>query len=163
PSTGWGTEDEVLDPYHSTNAFYDALVRVPDYREIDVTVAAQTVQRSAYPDAYADHEADARVLASALTGNSRAAFSCTIEGNPEPSSAEPGPNGLTPRADTVRMDLEAAFGQQSLGGFEPRGVDSGHMSGSTHYSGRAVDVFFRPVNDENKRRGWAMAHYLVAQ
>ena len=37
------------------------------------------------------------------------------------------------------------------------------MSGSTHYSGRAVDVFFRPVDEENKRRGWAVAHYLVAQ
>ena len=163
PSMGWGTEDEVMDPVHATNVFYDALVKVEGYRELDITVAAQKVQRSAYPDAYADHEEDARVLASALTGNSPEAFSCTTEGNPGSSSTEAEPNGLTPRADTVRRDLEAAFGPQSLGGFEPRGVDSGHMSGSTHYSGRAVDIFFRPINEDNRRRGWAMAHYLVAQ
>ena len=39
-----------------------------------ITEAAQQVQRSAFPEAYADHEADARVLASALTGNSPRAF-----------------------------------------------------------------------------------------
>lgn len=163
PSQGWGTDEEVLDPYHATNAFYDALVKVPDYRRLDVTVAAQKVQRSAYPDAYADHEDDARVLASALTGNSRAAFHCVTEGNPETASSELKKNGLTPRADEARRDLLAAFGEQSLGGFEPRGVNSGHMSGSTHYEGRAVDIFYRPINAQNKRRGWAMAHYLVAQ
>lgn len=163
PSMGWGTEEQVQDPVHATNAFYDALVEVDGYRDLDVTVAAQRVQRSAFPDAYADHEEDARVLASALRGHSRAAFTCTIDGENRPGSDDLQPNGLVERADAVRLDLEAAFGPQSLGGFEPRGVDSGHMSGSTHYSGRAVDVFFRPVNAENKRRGWTMAHYLVAQ
>ncbi len=163
PSTGWGTEEEVLDPFHSTNAFYDALVKVPDYRKLDVTVAAQRVQRSAYPEAYADHEEDARVLASALSGNSRGSFHCITEGNPDTTSPDLEENGLTERADGVRRDLLAAFGDQALGGFEPRGVDSGHMSGSTHYEGRAVDIFYRPINAQNKRRGWAMAHYLVAQ
>lgn len=163
PSMGWGTEEQVMDPVHATHAFYDALVRVDGYRDLDVTVAAQEVQRSAFPDAYADHEADARVLASALRGHSRAAFHCTTSGEAGATSPDPLPNGLTERADVVRQEIEGVFGRQSLGGFEPRGVTSGHMSGSTHYSGRAVDVFFRPVNDENKRRGWAMAHYLVAQ
>ena len=32
-----------------------------------------------------------------------------------------------------------------LGGFDPDGVSSGHVEGSTHYEGRAIDVFFRPV------------------
>ena len=36
------------------------------------------------------------------------------------------------------------------------------MEGSAHYDGRAVDVFFRPVDDANLRRGWAVAQYLVA-
>lgn len=162
PSMGWGSEEEVMDPVYSINAFYDALVKVDGYRDMEVTVAAQKVQRSAFPDAYADHEADARVLASALRGHSRAAFHCTIDGNPGTASPDLKPNGLTERADVVREELVSVFGAQSLGGFEPRGVSSGHMKGSAHYSGRAVDIFFRPVNDENKRRGWAMAHYLVA-
>ena len=78
PSQGWGTAAEVQDPTYATNAFYDALVQITDYRELPVTEAAQAVQRSAFPGAYADHEADARVLASALSGNSPAAFSCEL-------------------------------------------------------------------------------------
>ena len=62
--------EEILDPVYATNAFYDALVEVDGYENMEITVAAQQVQRSAFPEAYADHEADARVLASALTGNS---------------------------------------------------------------------------------------------
>ena len=34
--------------------------------------------------------------------------------------------------------------------------------GSAHYEGRAIDVFFRPINADNRKRGWAMASYLVA-
>ena len=64
---------------YSINAFYDALERVDGYQALQVTEAAQQVQRSGFPDAYADHEADARVLASALTGYSRAAFWCTVD------------------------------------------------------------------------------------
>ena len=52
---------------HATNAFYDALVEIEGYRDLPITEAAQAVQRSAFPVAYADHEDDARALASALT------------------------------------------------------------------------------------------------
>ena len=162
PSTGWGTQEQVLDPVHSTNAFYDALVKVNGYREMEVTEAAQKVQRSAFPDAYADHESDARVLASALTGQTPEGFTCTVSAGAKTLDEPLLAKGLTPRADAVLSDVEAAFGRQSVGGFEPRGVASGHMDGSAHYSGRAVDFFFRPVNEANNRRGWALAHYLVA-
>jgi hypothetical protein len=63
----------------------------------------------------------------------------------------------------VRRDLERAFGRLSLGGFEAGGVSSGHMKGSAHYDGRAIDVFVRPMNEANNRHGWAIAQYLVAQ
>ena len=33
---------------------------------------------------------------------------------------------------------------------------------STHNDGRAIDVFFQPVSEENRRRGWILAHWLVA-
>ena len=36
------------------------------------------------------------------------------------------------------------------------------MEGSAHYEGRAIDVFVRPINAENRKRGWAIASYLVA-
>lgn len=70
--------------------------------------------------------------------------------------------GLTPRAEQLRTAMADAFGDQSLGGFEPGGVDQGHGGESTHYDGRAVDVFFRPVTEDNRRSGWMLAHWLVA-
>jgi hypothetical protein len=163
PSQGWGSVPEILDPVHSTNAFYDALVQVEGYETMEITEAAQAVQRSAYPDAYADHEADGRALASALTGNHPAAFWCDTPGDAEEAGDRLDGTGLVRRAAAVREDVESAFGPLSLGGFEPAGVSTGHMEGSAHYEGRAIDIFFRPVNPDNRKRGWAIAHYLVAQ
>jgi hypothetical protein len=162
PSQGWGSVEQLMDPVYSTHAFYDALQKVDGYDSMEITVAAQEVQRSAYPDAYADHEQDGRTLASALTGNSPGALWCDVPGDADEAGDEIDATGLVERATRLREDLEARFGTLSLGGFEPGGVSSGHMEGSAHYEGRAVDVFFRPVNAENRKRGWAMASYLVA-
>ncbi|MFW6034167.1 MAG: hypothetical protein ACOC9R_03445 [bacterium] len=161
PSQGWGTPEQIQDPVYAANAFYDALVTIPDYRELEITDAAQRVQRSAYPDGYAQHEEDARTLASALSGYSRAALSCTL---PPAAAADedPGDDGLTPRARTVLDELQAAFGELEAGGFDPDGIDSGHVAGSAHYSGQAIDLFFRPHDDgEQRRTGWVVAHWLV--
>jgi len=162
PSQGWGSVEQLTDPVYATNAFYDALQRVDGYDSMEITVAAQEVQRSGFPEAYADHEQDGRTLASALTGNSRAALWCDVPGDADEADDAIDEAGLVARAGVVRRDLEERFGALSLGGFEPGGVSSGHMEGSAHYEGRAIDVFFRPINDENKKRGWAMASYLVA-
>ncbi len=163
PSQGWGSARQIRDPAYATNAFYDALVGVDGYQDLEITVAAQTVQRSGFPDAYADHEADARVLASALTGETGAAFACDVDDDADETSAELDARGLTERADAVRRDVRRAFGDLPVGGFAPGGVSSGHVEGSAHYDGRAVDIFFRPVNEAGRARGWAVAHYLVAQ
>ncbi|MBB6172112.1 hypothetical protein HNR23_002172 [Nocardiopsis mwathae] len=71
-------------------------------------------------------------------------------------------SGLTPRAENVREAMAEVFGEQSLGGFEPGGVSDGHGADSAHYDGRAIDVFYRPVSEENRRDGWLLAHWLVA-
>lgn len=78
PSQGWGSPEQVMDPVYATNTFYDHLVQVPGYTEVAVTEAAQAVQRSAFPDAYARHEQRARAFASALTGWSTAALTCSL-------------------------------------------------------------------------------------
>jgi hypothetical protein len=161
PSQGWGTEDQIMDPYYSINAFYDELVKIDGYQNMQITEAAQAVQRSAFPDAYADHEQDGRTIASAMSGYSEAAFSCEVA-RTDVDEEELDQQGLTERAQRVRRDMAAAFGDLPLGGFEPGGVTDGHMEGSAHYEGRAIDVFFRPVNETNRRRGWVLAHYLVA-
>jgi hypothetical protein len=76
PSQGWGTPEEVMDPIYAAGKFYSALAQVEGFESMAVTDAAQAVQRSAFPNAYAQHEAAARSLASALTGHSAAALTC---------------------------------------------------------------------------------------
>ncbi len=63
PSMGWGTPAEVTDPVYAATAFYLALQSVPRWKSMSITAAAQSVQRSAYPNAYAQWEADATALA----------------------------------------------------------------------------------------------------
>ena len=76
---------------------------------------------------------------------------------------EPGPSGLIPRARKLRADWTEVFGPLIAGGFASSGVTSGHVDGSAHYEGRAIDVFFRPLGDtEQRRRGWVFAQWLVA-
>jgi hypothetical protein len=163
PSQGWGSRQQILNPYLATTAFYDALQRVDGYETMRVTEAAQEVQRSGFPEAYADHEADARVLASALTGQSFHAFSCSVDDDADAASRKLTKIGLTRRAAAVRREVEAVFGDLPLGGFAAGGVRDGHMEGSAHYDGRAIDIFVRPISEQNKERGWAIAQYLVAQ
>ena len=107
-------------------------------------------------------ESDARIVAAALTGRAPHAFTCQHGGADDEESDRLNRAGLTGRAANVRSDLDRAFGRQKVGGFAPGGVTSGHMPGSAHYEGRAVDVFLRPVTKRNRVRGWAMAQYLVA-
>ncbi|MFC6344829.1 hypothetical protein ACFP8W_22805, partial [Nocardioides hankookensis] len=82
---------------------------------------------------------------------------------PDAVSARLTGTGLTHRAEVVRREVSEVFDDPPLGGFAPGGVQTGHMAGSAHYEGRAVDIFVRPISAENKVRGWAIAQYLVAQ
>ncbi len=86
PSQGWGTEKQLMDPFYATDKFYDALVKIDDWETGDINDVAQQVQRSGYPEAYRDHEADGRTLASVLTGHSTAGLSC-LEREGEPGDA----------------------------------------------------------------------------
>ncbi len=80
PSQGWGTREQILDPAFATNAFYDALVKVDGYENMEITKVAQRVQKSAFPEAYADHEQEGRILASTLRGHSPAGLGCQLKG-----------------------------------------------------------------------------------
>lgn len=163
PSMGWGTAEQLQDPYYATNKFYDELEKVHGYHRMRITEAAQAVQRSGFPEAYEDHEADARALASALTGYSAGGrFSCVAYQSGDLRKQRVSANGLTPRANAVRRNLIRAFGGLPFGGFAPGGISTGHQAGSAHYDGRALDIFVRPVAEANRRKGWAVAQYLVA-
>jgi len=62
PSQGWGTPAQLLDPAYAATAFYRRLLQVPGWQQLPLTEAAQRVQRSAYPDAYAKWQAEATAL-----------------------------------------------------------------------------------------------------
>jgi hypothetical protein len=82
PSQGWGTPDEVLTPHVAAATFFDRLARVPGWEGMPVTVAAQKVQRSAAPEAYAKWEHEARAIAIATTGEIPAGLTCRTEVGP---------------------------------------------------------------------------------
>lgn len=133
PSQGWGSVEQIMDPAYSIGKFYDGLVKIDGYESMEITDAAQAVQRSGFPEAYADHEADARVLASALRGYSPAAFACATD----------------PTSGSVSSDLEEyldeAFGRVR--------VDTDPSSGRS-----AIAL----TGDDIDARGWALAQFLVA-
>jgi hypothetical protein len=113
PSQGWGTVEQIMDPLYSTTRFYDGLVQVPGYADLPVTEAAQAVQRSGFPDAYAQHEGRSRAWASALTGWSPAALDCDLD----PATGPADTGAVTARvqrdfAGTVTAAVDASAGQE---------------------------------------------------
>ncbi|MEU8262229.1 hypothetical protein AB0C02_16565 [Micromonospora sp. NPDC048999] len=66
PSSGWGTVAELMQPAYAARAFFTALAEVPGWAGLSLTQAAQAVQVSAYPDAYAQHEERATTVVAAL-------------------------------------------------------------------------------------------------
>ena len=64
PSSGWGTVAELTDPPTASRKFYQALLKVPGWATMPLTQAAQAVQRSAFPFAYAKWETLATSLVS---------------------------------------------------------------------------------------------------
>jgi hypothetical protein len=79
PSKGWGSPAQILNPVYSSTAFYQRLRQVPRWQELPLTQAAQAVQRSAYPNAYAKWE----TLAMSLATDVGAGIARTIPGNLE--------------------------------------------------------------------------------
>jgi hypothetical protein len=103
PSQGWGSAATVRDPRLAARSFYTHLLRVRGWASLPVTVAAQRVQRSGAPEAYAQWEGPSRELARALTGEVAAGLTCRFDPTPKPGQstalrqaavAELGPGGL---------------------------------------------------------------------
>ena len=79
PSQGWGAKEQLMDETYAANRFYDELVKVPNWQSVPVEDAAQSVQRSQYPDRYADWTNLARTWAAGLTGETGAGVACALE------------------------------------------------------------------------------------
>jgi murein DD-endopeptidase MepM/ murein hydrolase activator NlpD len=77
PSTGWGSPAQVTTPEYAAKAFFGGpgsptgntgLLDIPKWQDLELTVAAQSVQRSAFPTAYAKWEGLANDVVRNLAG-----------------------------------------------------------------------------------------------
>ncbi|MFB7405374.1 C40 family peptidase [Streptomyces rubiginosohelvolus] len=66
PSQGWGTAQQIRDPVYASEQFYKGLLKVSGWQQMTVTQAAQAVQKSGFPDAYAQWESLATALQTAI-------------------------------------------------------------------------------------------------
>lgn len=187
----WGTLDELMNPQTAAVKFYEALRKVSGWEALPVTVAAQQVQSSAYPEAYADDEPMARQLYGELRGAGRDApplpvtvadpeaaiavvgdgFSAAAQDvlcgsglamNCAPTS-NPAEKGLTPDALRVMRCITAEFGERPWAnvGERPSGVDRDHQEG------RAVDAMMTQGEDDyrtpgGRAKGDRIADWVVA-
>lgn len=179
PSQGWGTVRQIQDPVYSAGKFYDHLVEIPGYSRLPLTVAAQRVQRSGYPQAYAKHETNAALLTAALTGRRAAAFNCT--------TGPAGGDGKAGSAHLLRARLIKEFGSGVLPGQDvpgasagkagagddgPRQADHSGQAGGGGKSVRAPADASGPaagaeasqvrIPVRRGQRGWELAHWAVA-
>jgi hypothetical protein len=89
PSQGWGTPEQLLNPEYAAGKFYDTLLTVTNWQTLPLTVVAQAVQRSAYGNAYAKHEAAATAIVAQQYGTAGGALGCSVSGSAEPAPRKP--------------------------------------------------------------------------
>jgi hypothetical protein len=146
PSQGWGSASQLIVPSYAASAFYRALVQVPGWASLPVTDAAQRVQHSAAPEAYAFWEPEARDLAQVLTGEIPSGLTCQF---PTPSKTS-GANTLT---DAVATEL----GSPALGAVltPARGWTVSSWLVANAYAYRITGVTFAGVRWTPSSGKWA--------
>lgn len=169
PSQGWGTSEQIQDPVYASGKFYEHLAKIRGYQDLPLTEAAQRVQRSGYPEAYAQHEPDALLLASALTGRMPAALNCAAPVTA--TAAAPGD------PDRLRTELVRDFGKGVLPTEESAGpaatrtvavpVPEGATDGADAADGAeatdGADKADSSAVTTGARRGWSVALWGVAR
>ncbi|MEU4555731.1 M23 family metallopeptidase [Micromonospora violae] len=66
PSQGWGAPAQLQDPVYASERFFGALATISGWQAMPLTEAAQAVQVSAFPDAYATWEGPATHLVAVI-------------------------------------------------------------------------------------------------
>jgi len=154
PSQGWGTAAQIMDPVYAATKFYQALLGVSGWQSMTLTQAAQAVQKSGVPDAYAKHESDAKVVAAVFTGTAGAGLGCTLDSPTFAAQAKTGSALLTTRAQAVLDALRTQFGTANVGKVSGIGSD-----------GLSFDVAAPSslAGAEATDRGWSIANWMTAQ
>ena len=169
PSQGWGTVEQIGDPVYATNKFLDGLVKVPGYTRLPLTDAAQQVQKSGYPQAYAKHETKATLLASALTGREAASVNCVVHEFAEPEAPAPSESdaAATASATPVAADRTQALTDRVRREFGRTVTAAAGYSSTIKGAQNAVSLTPEPSAstesgpDAALQNGWAVAHWAV--
>jgi cell wall-associated NlpC family hydrolase len=121
PSQGWGTPPQLTDPVYAATAFYRHLVKIPHWQQLTLAAAAQAVQRSAHPGAYARWQALALALVATFAG---AGAAC---------GAAPAASGL---GAAIAADAESQIGvPYQFAGGSPQGPTVGDNSSGSGQPG----------------------------
>ncbi|MFW6034025.1 MAG: M23 family metallopeptidase [bacterium] len=168
PSAGWGTPDQLMDPVYAAQAFFGGptgpnsgeppgLLDIDGWADMTLAEAAQAVQKSAYPDAYAAWEDEATTWLGDLLA--AGGGSCTPGGGLScPPTGLPAEDGLTPDAQRVLRCIATTFPQISTF----HGVGD-RPNESDHPSGRAVDAMIPDwVLPAGNELGWQVAEWVQA-
>ncbi len=134
PSMGWGSPTQVREPAYAAAAFYGGpqsptrnrgLLEVSGWQSMPLTVAAQAVQRSAFPDAYARWESSARAwLADIVDDPDAGAIACAA-GNVSVTKPTDSASGSVAVAAAAHwLGTPYSWGGGNLGG-PTRGVAQG--------------------------------------
>jgi len=158
PSQGWGSAEQIQDPIYASNKFYDALLEVQDWQDMSLTDAAQAVQYSAYPDAYAKWEPQATTLVQALSGgplelNCAAGARMPTAGSPD----RPAPDGTENATPELSATLAAAHAE--LGGLSVTGISDDGRTGTVEVSVPELDA----AAAGRTLAAWAVAHSIGLQ
>jgi len=70
-SQGWGTIEQIMNPTYAATKFFEGLLAIPGRNAMSLTQAAQAVQRSAFPDAYAQWQGMAEAVVGAGAGTAQ--------------------------------------------------------------------------------------------
>jgi peptidase M23-like protein len=173
PSAGWGTRSQVTNPTLAAEAFFGrarhtdntGLLDIPGWQNLPLTVAAQQVQHSGYPDAYAQWETVAGDITDLLGGDLPDVGdldpACPpVDTSTCPPTGSPAEQGLTPDARLMLRSIDARFGPNTYLGVGERSTNPD----SDHPSGRAVDIMIdnwrhRPgVEHGGQIAEWVRAH-----
>ncbi|MGC5021924.1 hypothetical protein [Micromonospora sp. DT47] len=134
PSQGWGTPEQIRGERYAANRFYAALKEVRGWEGMEVTDAAQAVQRSAFPTAYQKWADESQVLTRALLGDATGAVACTVGRTPAMRGAA--------AATALTRGLTLDWGL-------PGSAAAAELTGLT-------------VSAADDRDGWRYAHWLVS-
>jgi hypothetical protein len=120
---------------------------------MEITQAAQAVQRSAFPRAYAQHEPMGRAFASALTGHSEAALDCELRMPDAAGDPAAVVDELTTTFGTQAVRVEGRTVRLEMTGTQAWATAHWAVANAKTLSITQVDAAGRTWNRE-QRNGW---------